>query len=161
MIGQLVAFVGTIGGKICVGTTVVAASYGGAVAADVVEVPFVEDEPAHVETIEPEPELMPPPSPTRLPSRRQRTSPRGRGGREGAARRSGSRGTARRGGSPTREGTLEKERLEAERLAEEEAEKEVRAKKAEEEASKEEAPRRKLLRPLPRRPPRRKSRSRR
>jgi ribonuclease E len=56
MIGQLAAFLGTLGGKICVGTTVAAASFGGAAATGVVDVdvPFFEDEPAQVETIEPD-----------------------------------------------------------------------------------------------------------
>ncbi len=52
MIGQFAAFLGTLGGKICVGTTVAAASFGGAAATGAVDVPFFEEEPAQVETIE-------------------------------------------------------------------------------------------------------------
>ena len=54
VVGEIAAFLGTVAGKVCVGTTVVAASFGGAVAADVVDVPFVEDEIAEVQTIDEE-----------------------------------------------------------------------------------------------------------
>jgi hypothetical protein len=52
LIGQLAAFFGTLGGKVCVGTTVAAASFGGAAATGVVDVPFVDDEPAAVQTVD-------------------------------------------------------------------------------------------------------------
>lgn len=53
MIGQLAAFLGTIGGKVVVGTTVAAASVGGVHASGVVDVPFLPDnEPAEIETID-------------------------------------------------------------------------------------------------------------
>lgn len=53
MIGQAAAFLGTIGGKVVVGTTVAAASLGGAHATGAVDVPYLPDnKPAQIETID-------------------------------------------------------------------------------------------------------------
>ncbi|MDW3179899.1 MAG: hypothetical protein R8J94_21085 [Acidimicrobiia bacterium] len=53
MIGQAAAFLGTIGGKVVVGTTVAAASLSGAHATGAIDVPYLPDnEPAKIETID-------------------------------------------------------------------------------------------------------------
>ena len=53
MIGQLAAFVGTLGGKVAVCTTVAAASVGGAHATGAVDVPFLPDnDPVEIETVD-------------------------------------------------------------------------------------------------------------